>query len=163
MIKLQVKGLSSNRQVIRKLHRIKQDTHQGLNNAFSRIGRDVTGEAGRTMREDPKTGNIYMVRDPGSGVQRSHQASAVGESPAVLSGDLLASLGAIAQSDQVQVGAGGDSAGNLLGGPQGGTVDYARELELDLGRPYLKPSIDKRQGVTKQYFENELKKTLTTL
>lgn len=162
-MKMQIKGLSSNRQIIHKLYNIERDTKKGLNNALNRIGNDVITEAARTMREDPKTGRFYIVRDRISGAERKHQASAIGESPAVVSRDLLNSLGTLVQSNQVQIGAGGDSGGNTIGGPIGETVEYARELELDMGRPYLKPSIEKRQGVTRQYFENEISKALSTV
>ncbi len=157
---IRVIASSKNFRAEQSLRNLVRNTHKGISHAFNRIGRDISGEAKRTIREDPKTGVIREVKDPFTGELQLHQASAPGESPANLSGALAGSIGAIAQNNQLQIGAGGNVVGNIFMMDIVTFVDYAAELELEFERPYLKPSIDRKQRNTRTYLSNHLRLSL---
>ena len=100
----------------------------------------VEREAKRTMSKDPKTGRIY--RKPYT-KHAKWQASAPGESPAVVTNTLKGSITHEVFTD------GADIVGRV-----GTNVEYARILELGgskiAARPYLAPSLFKMRKAVKE-------------
>lgn len=70
------------------------------------------------MKDEPKTGRIYFIDG------KFHQASAVGEFPAVLSGRLLNSIRIQRRGHEAEIST---------------NVEYARVLQSKMGRPFIRP------------------------
>ena len=121
--------------------------------AFYRIGKQLTKEARRSIIQGPKTGKLYRIARR----RRRHRASAPGEPPANLFGNLQKSVDFIVKgSKEMEFGA-GDNV----------TVPYARRLELGddniAERPYLIRAINEKEKQTEKIFQDELKKRLDRL
>jgi hypothetical protein len=168
-----IKGVPGNQKVFRQIRNIPTSINRGIMSANKLIGLAVTSEAKRTMLNDPKTGKQYFLQDFWTRTWFLHKASAIGESPAKFSGSLIASLGYVANSSRLTIGA-GTVDGNVpivrelsaLGKARmpgqigfGRVVDYASSLELG-GRPYLKPSIKKEQKNTENYYRQLISREL---
>jgi hypothetical protein len=116
------------------------------------LGKELTKEARRSIIKGPKTGRFYRIK----GRKRRHRASAKGEPPANLFGNLQKSIDFLVKgSRNMEFGAGNK---DLL---------YARRLELGddhvKKRPYLLRAINKKEKDTERIFENELERNLNQL
>ena len=163
---MMIRGAPGNRAVFRQIRQISERINRGIADANKKIGVAVSNEAKRTMLYDPKTGKKYIEEDIWTGKLFLHQASKWGESPAKLSGSLIASTGYVPSAGLLVVGA-GTVGGNVpivkdlsniakqhMPGQIGfgRIVDYAARLELVMNRPFLKPSIQKFQAQTYNYY-----------
>lgn len=74
-----------NRQVIVTIQNATYRIRQGLRKAHAEVGKENVRYLRKIIKDRNKTGRIYMIRG------RRHQASAPGEPPANLSGDLARS------------------------------------------------------------------------
>ena len=81
-----VKEDRANRQTFLSIDDATKRVRRGLNVALGIIGRENVKYCKELIRKPPKTGNIYTIG------RRRHQASAPGEPPATLSGELLRSI-----------------------------------------------------------------------
>jgi len=141
-----------NRKVFLHIKDIKKRSEQSIRLAFYKIGKELTREARQTIILGPKTGRLYRIK----GRRNQHRASAPGEPPANLTGNLQKSINFIVRgSSEMIFGAGSEDA------------PYARRLELgdDIisKRPYLIRAIDEKEKQTDRFFENELKRELLKL
>ena len=166
---IRIRGADGNQRVFRQIKRIPESFAKGIRRANMIIGKTIQTEARRTINEDPKTGKLYIREDIWSGRMVMHRASAFGESPARFSGSLAASIGYSPSTGRLIVGAGttgrdvqafGAAAGQIGFGQ---IVDYASKLELRMNRPYLKPSIAKKQKDTENYYLREIGRELSKL
>lgn len=105
------------------------------NKILQTFGRKVVNDIFLSMKNDPKTGNIYIIEG------KRHQASAAGETPAILSGDLVRSLAYSIKRNQIEIGARRN-------------VDYAKYLEQGTDkmapRPYLVRFVKKDIGFVRR-------------
>lgn len=134
---------------IKKIGRISEDTRRGIRRAFYLLGRDLAKAAKQSIIRGPKTGRLYRIK----GRKNRHRASAPGEAPANLSGNLQKSIDFVVRgSNQMTFG-----AGNEL-------VDYAGHLELDTknieGRQYLIKAIEDNERKAEQHFSSGIKSEL---
>lgn len=149
---IKVKQDVNNKRVFMQIKAIEHNYSRSIRRAFYKAGKNLTKEARRSIIKGPKTGRYYRV----SGRRRRHRASAPGEPPANLSGNLQRSIDFIVKgSKEMEFGAGSN---DLL---------YARPLELGNDRikqrSYLLRAINEKEKDTERYFENELTRNLNTL
>ena len=149
----------ANKKVELQIRAIKTLSREAIRKGFYFIGRELREEAKRSIINGPKSGRLYRIK----GRKNLHRASAPGESPANLFGNLQKSIGYIVKgSDSMEFGAGGESG--KLHGLARKDVKYARRLELGGGsvaqRPYLSKAIDAKEKQVSTIFENELKRSL---
>lgn len=152
---LRVTGHPGNKAVFKQIERVPVAMKRGLKNANLKIGKVITEEAVRTIKQDPKSGKFQILQDKWTGALRMHRASAPGESPANFSGALAASIGYVPSSEELKIGAGGSAPLVTTSTGQIGfsdIVNYAKSLELKRMRPYLKPSIVKKQKDAERYY-----------
>lgn len=147
-----VKQSTQNRRVFIQIRDIERRYQQSIRMAFYKIGKELTKEARRSIIQGPKTGRVYRV----TGRKRRHRASAPGEAPANLFGNLQKSIGFIVKgSRDMEFGAGNQD------------VLYARRLELGddkiKQRSYLLRAINEKEKDTDRFFENELTRNLNQL
>jgi hypothetical protein len=162
---IQIRGASGNARVFGQIRNIPKSFNLGIKKANIDIGREISKEAKRTIKEDKKTGRLYILQDKFTGQLRLHRASARGESPANFSGALAASIGYVPSVEKLIIGAGGTNPLITTGTGQigfGDLVNYAKRLELG-GRPYLKPSIVKKQKDTENYYYQAIGRELEKL
>ena len=124
---MQIKGIKSDRTMLNLVIRTKGITRNAIRKGFYRSGIDIIGRKGSTndglvkqQMNSAKTGRLYKVYTSKSGgilkKVRLHRASAVGQSPAVLTGALRKSLDfTVLGSSQLRISA---------------DTPYARILEL---------------------------------
>lgn len=150
-IQPKIKIDKENREVFIQIKNAPNATERGIRNAFHLIGKDLVKESRRSILKGPKTGQLYRIK----GRKRLHRASAPGQPPANLSGDLRKAIGfQIKGSEEMKFGA-------------RSKVDYGRFLELGtkrmIKRPFLLRAIQKLQQRTANYFDGELNKNLNKL
>lgn len=159
---MRIMGVSENTKVFRQIKDISKSINTGIKKANIYIGKDIVKEARRTIKEDSKTGKYHILRDVWTGQVRIHRASAPNETPANFSGSLAASIGYVPSNNELIIGAGGSSPSVNTESGQigfGVFVDYAAKLEKS-GRRYLKPSIQKKQKDTENYYYQETRREL---
>lgn len=142
--------------VIVKIKDLKRISEKGMRQAWFKIGKDLVKTAnGRILAKDKK-GRLYgiIIRNGKKRLTsvraglKTHRASAPGQSPANLNGDLRRSLKTkIRGSSMLEFSA---------------NTDYARGLELGTSsakpRPYMFPSVvDNRRNI-ERHFAEEIKK-----
>ena len=124
---------------------------QGMRQSFYLAGKAIVKESRRLINLKPKSGRTYIVKVGIGGKPlakaRRHVASAPGEAPAVITGDLRKSVDFKVHGHTIlEIGA---------------NTEYARELEYGTNkmaaRPYLKPAIQSERQNLINYFGNELK------
>jgi hypothetical protein len=127
------------------------NTQKGIRKGFYFIGKDLVKESRRLMRQ-PKSGKSYLIYVGRGGKRlkkpRIHIASAKGEAPAIITGDLFKSVDfKVHNHDEVVFGA---------------NTPYAKRLEVreGLDRPYLKPAITNEQKNTILYLKRNIVKSL---
>lgn len=161
MIKIQ--PASSNDKALQFTRQIDQKTRNAIRQAFYFIGKDLRQTSQQLIASKNKTGRIYRIRL--NGVNIKHQASAPGEAPANLTGNLKASLGFdVRGSYEMEFGSRSEAPKAGVS-PKQAVAKYSVYLELGTSkiapRPYLKPSIDQNTGNGVQHFERELQRALT--
>lgn len=134
---------------IKKIGSIPEDTRRGIRRSFYLLGRDLAKDAKQSIVKGPKTGKLYRIK----GRKNRHRASAPGEPPANLSGDLQKSIDFVVQgSSQMTFG-----AGNSL-------VDYAGFVELGTKnmeeRTFLIRSIEDNERNAEKHFTSGIKAEL---
>lgn len=161
-----IKISPDSRSAILSIRGLQRKTGRAINVALSQAARPLVNEARRTINEDTKTGVLYTWTHPVFGYQIIHRASASGESPANFTGALAFSIGARPQNGQLVFGAGGresivvsmspDNIPSYVTEGQMGfsnIVNYAKKLEEDMNRPFLKPTMLSKSNVIKGYLE----------
>ncbi len=119
--------------------------------AFFKIGKDLKKTAQELIKDkSKKTGRVYRLRVRGRLI--THRASARGEAPANLTGNLQRSVG-------YQINGGGDTMLFGAGGRNSG-VGYAKFLEIQLGRPFLKTAIESNYKNIEEHIETEINKLM---
>jgi len=150
----------NNRRVLLQIENISKLSKEGVRQAFYFIGKDLKQTSNDSILDKNKSGKTYLVRL--GRTKRTHQASAPGEAPANITGNLRRSLGfEVRGSTQLEFGSrNGPPAAGVS--PKQAVAEYSVYLELGTSkmapRPYLKPSVEKNQGNTRQHFERELEK-----
>ena len=138
------------------------NTRNAIRQAFYFVGKDMKEYSQKLIASKNKSGRTYLVRL--NGVSRKHQASAPGEAPANLSGNLKASLGfEVRGGDQMEFGSRSEAPKAGVS-PNQAVADYALGLEVGTSimapRPYLKPSVNANTGNAVEHFYRELQKGL---
>lgn len=166
---LTFKGDPGNERVFAQVTLLQSLTRTSIRQAFYAIGKDLKDTSQELILSGPKTGRIYKksakiftIKNAqggsyrySTGVRNNHQASAPGQAPANLSGNLRKSIGYdIRGGEQLEFG-----SRNMV--PMGGKADqnvaaYARRLELGdskMGaRPYLRPAFAANQANITEHF-----------
>ena len=146
-----IRPATKNQETLRKINYASKTTQRAVRRAFFVIGHQLVKTAKEQVLKGPKTGRIYRIKRGKR--YKNHQASAAGESPANLSGELRKSIGfEIKGSEQLEFGSG-----------RGG-VKYARYLEEGTKkmapRPLLGNAFAAEQSQIQQIFSNEIQKAL---
>jgi HK97 gp10 family phage protein len=114
-----------------------------ITNAFYQHGAAVEALARKRILQPPKTGQYYYIAE----LKRLHRASAPGQYPANMLGNLQKSLNYNVGPMQMEFGA---------------NTDYAPYLELGTAsmakRPFLEPSTRQTQGDMQQQYYTALRK-----
>jgi hypothetical protein len=152
-----VKSDENNRKIFLQVKDLENRTERSIRQSFYKIGTQLMKEARRSIIQGPKTGRVYRIK----GRKRRHRASAPGEPPANLFGNLQKSVNfEVRGSKEMIFGAGNDS-----------DVKYARILELGGNtkfatiqpRPYLIRAINEKEKQTDVIFNGNLKRDLNRL
>jgi hypothetical protein len=137
---------------------LKEKTKQSIRLAFYDIGKYLTADARKFIDELPKHGRTYktrlkitgkrLKRVSKGGFMNSHIASAPGEAPAIVTGDLRRSVGfRVRGSDEVEIGAGSAK------------VNYAKYLEhsdlTEMKDSFKRMKIAPRPFISRAYMTNK--------
>lgn len=159
-IQVKIKIDSGNKKVFAQIERVAEATERGIRRGFFRAGRVIVKEARRSIIQGPKTGKLRRI----TGRLQRHRASAPGEPPANLTGQLQKSTGFLIRgSSEMILGSGG--ADGIIHANANENVQYARRLELGddviAQRPFLIRAIKNKQKDTERAFEDGMKELLT--
>lgn len=88
---LTVESSRGNKKHLATLARTEKIVRISIRHAWFELGKNLKSEANQEILRRPKSGRVYVVRDP-SGRRRRHVASASGETHANLSGRLRRSI-----------------------------------------------------------------------
>lgn len=143
---IKIRDSAHNRKVEIKIEELNKRSKRGLELGAYQVGKNLVRVSRRKIIDPPKTGRFYLVEIRGQLVR--HRASAAGEPPANMTGDLQASL-------KYLIGSGNKllefSAGN---GRR--EMDYAKTLEEGQRRverrPYMITTIRETRKDTINYF-----------
>jgi len=153
---------SQNRTTYFLLKNMSKNYEKGIKKAFYKIGNDLVREAKRLIVDEPKSGRIYKVIRKKGRRYVNHIASAPGEAPAKLSGDLASSLGfKVRGSKQLNFGYNDVTK-------KGAKVDYGMILETGgitgknksvriAPRPYGSKAAKNMERNMEKHFEQQLK------
>lgn len=154
MAKIKVVGL---KELMQNLKRMDADVGGEARIALEKVGQHLENEIKITLshRWGPRTGRVYDTRKKGARYQK-HQASAPGEPPAVLSGELMGSIAHKAKR----------VSKTRAEGAVGTNIETAPALERGRGnmapRPFMFPTIVKEaknvSGIIRKSLSNSLKK-----
>lgn len=159
---IRIKYGSQNDNIKINIFRIGKSSVEGIRKAFYYIGKDLQQTSQQSILSKNKTGKVYLVRL--GKIKKRHQASAEGQAPANLTGNLRKSIGyEVRGGDQMEFGSrNGPPAAGLS--PKQNVADYAPFLEFGTSkmgaRPFIQPSLMKNEGNIIQHFERELEKEL---
>lgn len=78
-----------NKAVMLQIENTPKDWRRGVRQGFFELGRELVQDAKEAITKGPKTGRLYRVK----GRRRRHRASAPGQAPANLSGNLRNNVG----------------------------------------------------------------------
>lgn len=124
------------------LYNVKEGVRRGLLSVAPMIVRDVV----RRIKSPPKTGRLYRIGGT------LHQASAPGESPADLTGELAEKVGSDVPSfDKMIIGDGADHGKWMEEGTDDGRIEP---------RPHLKPAVLSMEREIVQEIRNGVHKEL---
>lgn len=148
---IKIEGCPENAKAFASIRNIAKHTKSGIRKAWYDLGKDLKQDAKKFITDPPKTGRVYTRRVNGRIIR--HQASAAGESPANMTGNLRNSVGYnVSPSNEITFGAGNNE------------VPYAKRLELGDSkvkqRPYLIRSIDANEGEAYQHLCADIEKAL---
>lgn len=150
---------SATRQAFISIDNLEQATRRGIRQGFFRSGQKLRADARRNIIKGPKTGRLYRVR----GRKRRHRASAPGESPANLTGNLQRSVGfQIYGMDRMEFGyresGGGARSGSAFYGKflELGTHKRATGQRLIEPRPNLNPTVKRNNRNVQRYMESAI-------
>lgn len=135
---------------------------EGVRQAFYKLGKDLKATANKLILDGPKTGRTYLIRIGGR--LKRHQASAPGEAPANLTGNLRKSIGFdVRGSESMEFGSrSGPPAAGIS--PKQNVAAYSKYLEVGSSkiapRPYLKPSIEENSRNAIEHFTTEITRQL---
>lgn len=146
---IQIIGCAKNADVFKHIKKIPAMTRRGISKAFLDIGPAIIKEASNDMKKT-KSGRTYRVYFSKKGRRlkkgRLHRASSRGESPAILSGTLLRSLGFNRKTfTSLTIGASAEHAQWLEPSLNGEWSGY-------LDRPFMLRSIEATEKETENYF-----------
>lgn len=129
-------------------------TEKGTSKAFMNIGKHLVKTSRKSMAE-PKHGRLYRVYVGKNGRKLSrgrwHRASKVGESPAILTGNLSRSLGFNRRTFK-ELTFGSDAVS-----PKG--FPYSKFHE-ERGRSFILRTIVKEEGVIENYFDDGIEREM---
>jgi hypothetical protein len=138
---------SENKKAYSSIANMEPSVWNGIHDAKIKIGESLVKKSIELMKL-PKSGRYYSVWVGKSGVKIYYRASAAGEAPAILSGNLRKSISyTIKGRDSMEFGSDASKARVTLSGtkdPVGTLKKYSRKLELGTSiaaRPYLKPAL----------------------
>ena len=139
----------NNREVFLSLENIEDNTRRGIRQGFFRLGRLMELTLRREVMSKNKTGRVYRNGKTKTGRQRTHRASAAGETPANRSGNYRKNIGyQIKGSDSMEFGVrdGAEYAEYLEDGtknmaPRPGVGNTVRDTEEDAQR-FFESSIE---------------------
>ena len=164
---LRITAHPRNEKVFQHLRSIPDNMRIALKSANLLIGKHIQRDIRKDM-QPPKSGKIYFFAEfwKGKGVVQ-HQASAPGEAPAVITGSLRASVNYVPSANKFVIGAGTKtSSPQIVGKPRyvnlggqigfGKVVNYARKLEEDMNRPYIKSNVELNFRNTRRYYERQI-------
>lgn len=142
--------------VIAELKNLSKLTRRGIRQAFYFSGKDLHETSRKAIKDKNKTGRVYRVRI--RGILRNHRASAPGQSPANMTGNLIKSLGFhVIGSDRLEFG-------SNLKNHSYGFANYAPFLENGTPnmskRPYIINSIKANEKNIKDHFAREIRKEI---
>lgn len=137
-----------------KIHSLDKNVKQGIRKGFYFAGKSLVKESIKLINTKPKSGRFYRV---GVGIGgkalkniRTHQASAAGEAPAVITGRLRRNTDFLVH------------ASNFI--EFGNKLDYGKFLEVGTSkmakRPYLQPAIKNDAKNTTNYIRREIIRAL---
>lgn len=132
---------------LRSLDYISNKTKAGIRQAFYQAGKSLKSTSSNLILDKNKSGILYTVRLGNS--KRKHQASAPGEAPANLTGNLRKSIGFdVRGSEQLEFGSRDGAPAAGVSGKQH-VAKYSVFLELGTSRmaarPFLNPSIESNE------------------
>lgn len=144
------------RKVIINIEGLRQLSTRSIRQAFYRIGKDLKATAAELILEKPKHGRFYWVMIRGR--RRLHQASAPGEAPANMTGNLRRSLDfEVVGADRLEFG-----YRENFDKSKGRGVIYGRRLEEGddkiSPRPGLLLSVKRNERNAIKHFEEQLKR-----
>jgi len=147
---IRIKESPNNKKVYLRIANLDKINKQAIRKAFYYVGKDLVTVAKSEIMKKPKHGITYRVSKGGRVVM--HTASAPGESPANLTGNLKRGLDYEVQgSDEMIFGV-------------KDTVNYAGYLEDGTSkmksRPYLITSIKENYGNIQKHFEERINREL---
>jgi len=146
---MRVKSKRGNAKSIAKIGTIDEDTRRGIRRSFHLLGKDLARTAKQSIIKGPKTGKLYRIK----GRKNRHRASAPGEAPANLSGNLQKSIDFVVHGHSHMT----FGAGNEI-------IDYAGYLENGTPkmseRNYLWKSIEENERNAEKYFESGIRAAL---
>lgn len=137
-----------NKKAYSSISNMYDNTWKGIHDAKIKIGESLIVKSKEFM-DKPKSGRYYSIKVSRSGARIYYRASASGEAPAVLSGNLKRSINyTITGRDSMEFGSDASKARVVFldnKDPVGTLKKYSRKLELGTSidaRPYLKPALD---------------------
>lgn len=157
---LKIKEGIQNKQVYKQIKGIQKNTRKSLNEAFDLIGDEIKNKIIFDLDDKAsKTGRLYRIRVGNSYIL--HRASAPGQPPATLFGNLKRSLKTNTSGfDSLSIKAGDEQKVK-------GKAYYAKWLEEGTvkmaPRPYMKAAIKDKELITADYFVQQLKRHLEYL
>jgi HK97 gp10 family phage protein len=130
--------------------RLQRAGQQAIRRGFMALGTDMREQARRSILHDRKTGRIYLIR---LGKRRKyHQASAEGESPANMTGNLRRSIHyQVRGSDGMDFGYGNEA-------PYGKWLEEGTSRMKE--RPNIVPVARSSHNKAKSYFYKALKREI---
>jgi|13_taG_2_1085334.scaffolds.fasta_scaffold00255_25 hypothetical protein len=150
---IKFKTSAQTKQVLKDLSRQPHQVKTALKKAGYDFGMLVTKDVRNDMTYGVKTGRRYLINIGRGGRQlkraRWHRASATGESPAVITGNLRASVDfRVKGYRRLEIGAGNSK------------VNYAEQLEVEMRRFYLKNGIKRNMKAGQSLIAKRLSSVL---
>jgi len=138
----------NNQAIILRLKSSPKNAKVGIVTGFHRLGNLEVLHARKLIRKGPKTGRLYSI----PGRKRRHRASAPGQSPANLFGNLARSIGYQIYGDEMSFMTRGNSKGPAV---QINGVSYGGFLE-NKNRPFLSKTVSHFDSTAENIFNDEI-------
>lgn len=145
---MKIKASPQNKKVEKQIKDSPKNAKDGIRRAFFKIGKELVRDAQLSIYDLNKTGHVYHVQLKGEYIY--HRASAPGEAPANLTGNLAKSIGYTNRGwQQLEFGA---------------RAGYAPGLEIGTARvaarPFLAKAIAENNRNFKNYMINEMERAI---